>query len=385
MSSKSKPVNSPLSNLFYKISKICALGHESLSVDDLFEKTLQALLDLFKAKRGAVFLVNPQTRELVLKQAKGLTPDEQNHIMECLKNRMIAPLEKLRQPSLVAATENYKSFICSPMIMQDQLVGIISVSDKCSDKNFMPRELQLLEFLSSQIAFNYQRISMAQQIESQERFVSLGKLAGGIAHEFNNPLDGVMRYTNLCMGHVQDDEVLREYLTEIQQGLKRMANIVRNLLACARNSPKTVLKIDVNKTIEQSLKELNPYLASKNITLVKNYAKQLPEITDLGFERIVSNLLRNAVDAIQKKGTIGIVTSLEEEFIKIEVSDSGQGISEDDLNRIFEPFYTTKDIDKGCGLGLTIVNEIVKYYDGKIKVKSRPNEGTTFTVKLPVK
>ena len=227
-------------------------------------------------------------------------------------------------------------------------------------------------------------VSLKKQIESQERLASLGKLAGGIAHEFNNPLDGVMRYTNLCLNHAQDNEVLHEYLTEIQQGLKRMANIVKNLLACARNSPGSVHKIDLHRTIDQALKEIYPYLASKNITLTKNFSKEIPEITDLGVERIISNLVKNAIDAIDKNGTIKIETLLEEGFVKIQVADTGKGISSKNIDKIFDPFFTTKDIDQGCGLGLTVVHEIVKYYNGKIKVKSHPNKGTTFTVTLPL-
>jgi signal transduction histidine kinase len=193
-----------------------------------------------------------------------------------------------------------------------------------------------------------------------------------------------MRYNNLCMSHAENNEVLKEYLTEVQMGLKRMANIVKNLLACARQSPGNIHKVDVHKTIEQALKELYPYLAAKNIQIVKDFAPGLPEITDWGIERVISNLAKNAIDSIEKNGTVGISTELEEGFIKLRVSDTGRGISGVDMERIFEPFFTTKEIDQGCGLGLTVVNEIVKYYNGTIKVKSKLNQGTTFTVKLPL-
>jgi signal transduction histidine kinase len=399
ISTRSQHTNSPLSSLLYQVNQICILGYESLTIEDLLKDSLKEIIHLLKSKRGAIFLINSSTQELTLKTSIGIEKEEQKYIIQCLKDRVLAPAQKFKSPSLVAAAEHYKSFICSPLIVKDQLVGVISISHKISNRNFMQRELELLEFISSQMAFNFQRISMAQQlgqaslessylkrqIESQERLVSLGKLAGGIAHEFNNPLDGVMRYTNLCMSHVQDNEVLREYLTEIQQGLKRMANIVRNLLACARNEAPTNQRIEVNRAVEQALKEIYPYLLTKSIKLIKNFGKNLPEIADSGIERIVSNLVRNAVDAIDKKGTIEVTTSLDDQYIKIQVSDTGKGITNEDLNQIFEPFFTTKEIDQGCGLGLTIVNEIVKNYDGKIKVKSRPREGTTFTVKLPVK
>ncbi len=391
----------PLENILKQINAICTIGSESLHIDDLLKDSLQMILSFFKAKTGSIHLLDSHTKELILKTSIGLKADEQKHMPHILEGKAIGLISKLKEAVLITDEEGVfkKPLAYSPLIIKDHLIGIITISNKESNQPFLPRELQTLIFLSNQIALNYQRISLSQQLaqanletnklkrelETQERLVSLGKLAGGIAHEFNNPLDGVMRYTNLSLGHVQEDEVLKEYLTEIQQGLKRMANIVRNLLACARNSPKTTQKVDVNKTIEQALKELYPYLASKNINLVKNLAKQLPEITDWGFERIVSNLLKNAIDAIDKSGTIEITTLVEDTFIKIQISDTGKGITTEDLERIFDPFFTTKDIDQGCGLGLTIVNEIVKYYNGKIKVKSHPNKGTTFTVKLPIK
>ena len=107
-------------------------------------------------------------------------------------------------------------------------------------------------------------------------------------------------------------------------------------------------------------------------------------MTDLGIERIATNLLKNAVDAIDQEGTIEIATSIDKHTLTIQVRDSGKGIPDEDLDKIFEPFFTTKDIDKGCGLGLTIVNEIVAYYNGKVIVESAVNHGTSFTITLPV-
>jgi signal transduction histidine kinase len=402
---------SPLSSLFEKINVICVLCSESSDAQSLLKNALQKILSLLNAQRGSIFLFDHQTKELTLKASIGMKVEDKKDMVKQLGQGIIGRVAELKEPLLVENIDNEQpfthdqprgsyqtgSFICSPLLIKDHLIGVINVSDKTSKKPFTQREFELLNFLSNQIALNYQRIVMThelgraseetsglkKQIESHQRLVSLGKLAGGIAHEFNNPLDGVMRYNNLCMGHAHNDEVLKEYLTEVQMGLKRMANIVKNLLACARQSPGSAHKIDIHKTIEGALKELYPYLVSKNIHLVKDFAKTLPEITDWGIERIISNLVKNAIDATGKNGTIEITTGLNNGFINLQVKDTGRGISNENLDKIFEPFYTTKDIDQGCGLGLTVVNEIVKYYNGTITVKSRINEGTAFTVQLP--
>jgi len=225
---------------------------------------------------------------------------------------------------------------------------------------------------------------LKKQITIQEKLATIGKLAGGIAHEFNNPLDGVMRYTNLCIEQVQDDEVVRGYLLEIKQGLKRMANIVRNLLACSRNDFPNRQKVNIKMALEHSIDGIQPELTQKNIKLIKKVDKNIPLIQDFGIERILTNLLRNAIDAIDSDGKITVYAKHKNGTLTIDVSDTGRGISGEKVDQVFEPFYTTKDIEKGCGLGLTIVGEIVKSYSGKIDVASKPGKGTTFLINLPI-
>jgi len=116
----------------------------------------------------------------------------------------------------------------------------------------------------------------------------------------------------------------------------------------------------------------------------KTLQKNLPEITDLGVERILSNLMSNAIDAAPNKGKITIKTSANRGFLKIIFWNSGKGIPKEYIDKIFDPFFTTKNIDQGCGLGLTIVSEIVKHYKGDIELESVLNKGTTFTIRLPM-
>lgn len=388
---------SPLSSLLINVNEICLLALECTHTDELLDKAFKKIAEFYGARHGAILLHNPQVRKLISKTVIGAKSDGLKPVIAYLENEVLG-VHKHPKASIVGSI-GPKPFIFAPISVKNQLLGIVCIFDKTRGKNFTQRDVQLLEFFACQMASNVHRIQTARelhqariegrdlkkQMESQVRLASLGKLAGGIAHEFNNPLDGVMRYTNLCLRHVQDDEVLREYLTEIQQGLRRMANIVRNLLDCARNSPGGGQVVDVHATIEGTLKELKPYLASKNIDLVCKFTAKAPGIPDLGLERIVGNLVKNAIDAIDKDGKIEVATGLEEGFLKIEVSDNGRGIAPQDVERIFEPFFTTKDIDQACGLGLTVVNEIVKHYRGKISVKSHPGEGSTFCVKLPVK
>ena len=426
-SKKKKPEHLAQSALFQKISEICAAVNIATDGKELLEISLQGTMDLFGAERGSIFILKENGKDLILKIARGMELNEELNMVKQLGEGVVGRVAASKKPIFVEDItkdnrfENFKargsyrtpSFICAPLLIKDTLIGVINIADKASGRKFSENELQLLDFLSSQIALNFRRIQLyekfkiivresktlkdklgktseetthlKQQVIQQEKLASIGKLAGGIAHEFNNPLDGVIRYTNLCLEHVREDEVVRGYLLEVKHGLNRMANIVRSLLACSRNTDPGRVKVEPNAAVEQALQSLQADLVNKNIILKTTLAENLPSLTDFGLERIVFNLVRNAIDAVADSGQIEIASSLQGDNVVLEIRDNGCGIANDAVQKIFEPFYTTKDIDKGCGLGLTIVSEIVKTYNGKIIVDSAINKGTTFTIITPVK
>ena len=416
-------------DVFQQVSDICALVATAINEEDLLEKSLRRTMQLVGATRGSIFLLDSSGKDLTLTTAIGLKKDEQKQMVKKMGEGIIGHVAKRKLPIVVddietddrfhdfKARKSYRtpSFICAPLIIKDKLIGVINITDKESGLRFTKNEMQLLDFLSSQIALNYRRIELYQkfknivretktlqdrlgqsdqealdlkkQIHIHERLATIGKLAGGIAHEFNNPLDGVMRYTNLCLEHIKDDEVVRGYLLEIKHGLNRMANIVRNLLACSRNElPHGEQRISFQQALDRSLGSVHTEIEHKNIGVEKKIAGDIPLIRDLGLERILANIIRNAVEAIENNdGKITIGAKCQNDTLHIKICDTGVGISEGDEEKIFEPFYTTKSINKGCGLGLTIVSEIVKSYNGKISVESEPGKQTTFFIDLPLR
>ncbi|VAW14646.1 hypothetical protein MNBD_BACTEROID05-415 [hydrothermal vent metagenome] len=412
--------------LFQKVGEICACVNVVVSEGELLEISLDRILELFDASRGSIFILDESKNELVLKYAKGLKDDEQRRLVKKMGEGVVGQVAEIKQPMIVSDISNdgrfkkykarseYKtaSFICAPLLIKDKLIGVINITDKGSGTHFEEHELQLLDLLTSQIALNYHRIQLYQKFKSivkesknlksqlgqtnketknlkkqviiHEKLATIGKLAGGIAHEFNNPLDGVMRYTNLSIEHIKDDEVVRGYLLEIKYGLNRMAKIVKNLLACSRNDFPSKEKVDFKKTLDHTIIGIQSEIIAKNIVLKKDVPSGIPEIPDLGLERVISNLLHNAVDAIDDGGEISVSVSASDQNLKINIKDTGSGIAQSRVKEIFEPFYTTKDMEKGCGLGLTIVGEIIKCYEGKIDVSSQVGKGTTFTISIPI-
>ena len=414
---------------FQQISEICALVATALNEHDLLEKSLQQIMRLVGATRGSIFLLNPNGKDLTLQTAIGLKKDEQKQMIKKMGEGIIGHVAKRKLPIVVddietddrfhdfKARKSYQtpSFICAPLIIKDQLIGVINITDKESGLRFTKNEMQLLDFLSSQIALNYRRIELYQkfknivretqtlkdrlgqsdqeaqnlkkQIHIHERLATIGKLAGGIAHEFNNPLDGVIRYTNLCLEHIKDDEVVRGYLLEIKHGLNRMATIVRNLLACSRNElPRGEQSVSFQQALERSLASMHMDIEYKNIRVEKKIDDEIPPVKDLGLERILTNIIRNAAEAIEgNNGKITIEAKCQNDILHIKIHDTGVGIAADETEKIFEPFYTTKATNKGSGLGLTIVSEVIKGYNGKIAVESEPGKQTTFFIDLPLR
>ena len=424
---KSSIENLTQQELFQKINDICYTVNSVTDNKELLEISLRKIMELFDAERGSVFRLKEDAQELALETACGMAVKEERAMVKRMGKGIVGRVAESKEPIIVddIAHDNrflnfkrrgsYKtaSFICAPLMIKDQLIGVINIADKVSGSRFQHSELQLLDFLAAQIALNFRRIELnekfrmiVQESQSlkdelgkssqetrhlkkkvivQERLASIGKLAGGIAHEFNNPLDGVMRYTNLCLEQTHEDDVLREYLLEIKHGLNRMAGIVRNLLACSRNPMPSQQSIDLSQALNQSLQFVGESLLRKDIRIEKDYAPEPIQLTDLGVERIFSNIIQNAIDAIEQTGTIRITSRLEDDMARVDIEDNGCGIPEDQLVEIFEPFYTTKNIEKGCGLGLTIVDEIVKSYEGRIDVARRPEGGTHFSIFIPIK
>jgi len=412
--------------LFQKINDICYTVNTATDVIQMLKISLQKIMSLFSAERGSVFLFNDTCGELILQASYGMAVTEEQALVKKLGEGIAGQVAQGKRPIIVediaqderfshfSTQGSYKtgSFICAPMLIKDQLIGVINITDKVSGSRFVKPELQLLDFLAAQIALNVRRMEIYQkfsvivkesenlkdelgkssqeasalkkQVVVQEKLASIGKLAGGIAHEFNNPLDGVMRYTNLCLEQTGENDVLRGYLLEIKHGLNRMAGIVRNLLACSRNPIPTQTEVDVNQAIEQAVYYCQERLLRKDIQIKKDFCEESVLLIDMGLERIFANILQNAIDAIDHKGTIQLISQIKGPEIMISIQDSGCGIPQNVIDRIFDPFYTTKDIEKGCGLGLTIVDEIVKSYDGRVEVKSPEQGGTIFNIYLPL-
>jgi signal transduction histidine kinase len=222
-----------------------------------------------------------------------------------------------------------------------------------------------------------------------EKLSSLGQLAASIAHEVNNPLSGVLVYTQLLNKKITNDNFTKEtalnYLTKMEAELNRSTKLVRNLLDFARQSPPALRETDVNEIIKRALELVSHSAQILNIEVRRQLDRSIPKLMadPDQIQQVIINLILNAVQAMPKGGKLTLRTSEEKNQVRIDVEDTGVGISQENMNRLFTPFFTTKKEVKGVGLGLAVSYGIVQRHRGKISVKSKEGEGTIFSVYLP--
>jgi PAS domain S-box-containing protein len=226
-----------------------------------------------------------------------------------------------------------------------------------------------------------------ERLMSTDRLASLGELAAGTAHEFNNPLTSIIVLSELLMEKGPDD--IREDLTLINNEARRAANVARNLLAFGGKHTPIKQLYQINSVIEDVL-ELRAYdHKASNIDIERHLATDLPEIMLDYFQmqQVFMNIIINAeyfITEAHGKGTLTITTEKHNDTVRISFADDGPGITPENLNRIFDPFFTTKEAGKGTGLGLSICHSIVAEHGGQIYVRSQLGKGTTIFIELPI-
>lgn len=229
-----------------------------------------------------------------------------------------------------------------------------------------------------------QNQEMEASLAQQGKMASLGILSSGVAHEINNPLGVILGYAGYLESKFDKDDPSYTYIHEIKRESKRCRKIVQDLLSYAR-TPQSVLEdTNINQLLSQIIDFAANHTDMHHVTIDKNFAANLPNLKIDGdqMRQVAINLILNAGGAIRDKGKLSIETKLDDDQVLIIFRDTGIGISEDILEKIFEPFYTTKE--KGTGLGLAISNQIIEQHHGSITITSTVGVGTTVTVRLPL-
>ncbi|MFH1748296.1 MAG: ATP-binding protein [Planctomycetota bacterium] len=314
-----------------------------------------------------------------------------------LTRSLMRPLEEI----VAVAREITKGEVGHRVHVQGQSeLGLVSRSfnamlDRIKEMNIQRYSLleqhtqQWTETLEQRVQERSEQLVKTQAaLDRQQRLASLGQLAAGVAHEINNPLGGILTFASLVREALPADSPSRADVDEIVAQAERCRKIVKELLEFSQQREVHTVRCNINDIIVRTLWLLEKQASFQNIEIVREFDAHMPPVVvdDSKMQQVFMNLFVNAADAMDERGTLTIVTSHDPTVgeVSVRITDTGCGIPPRIRETIFDPFFTTKEPGKGTGLGLAVVCRIVEGHGGRLEVDSTVDEGTTFTIVLPL-
>jgi signal transduction histidine kinase len=409
-----------------------------LSAREIVDRILVAVSDTMGVERSMVLLMDEESGRLTAEAARGdwdedalrfeLSPDHPIARALWMRRKELAREDFDDEPDAELREQCRDVFdtldveLLEPVLFGVDLLGVIAVGRKLSGEHLGPDERQLLGTLANQSAIAIEnarafdeiaqlnktlearvdertrelRDTQAQLVQS-EKMRSLGQLVAGVAHELNNPIGFVHANLQLLDEYVtrllqpdlgpekrrKTQEAISKLLTRSREGTERVKRIVQDLRTFSRTDQAELQQVKLEDEIDRTLALIEPRL--KGIEVVREYGELPPVRCFAGqLNQVFLNLLMNACDALDGRGTIRIVTRAQSPGVMLRFEDDGPGMPPEVLSRIFEPFFTTKAVGKGTGLGLSLSHGIVARHGGHMEVDSRPGAGARFTIRLPL-
>lgn len=274
-------------------------------------------------------------------------------------------------------------------------VGYRAVSKKAATRNlFLTEEKNLIKIVARELSLFIKRAAVEEnnkklemQLQHSERLAFVGELSAGIAHELNEPLGRILGFAQLVK---KNGSLTEQQDTDIDRIIKASLytrEIIKKLMLFSRQMPRQINAVNLNTIVQSILYFIDIRFQSRGIKIVERLDQHLPviEADSVQISQVLVNLITNAIHAMAGGGKITIATKRKQNQVSLVVSDTGSGMSNEVKEKIFEPFYTTKPVGQGTGLGLSVVQGIVEEHKGKILVSSNPGKGSRFEIVLPLR
>jgi signal transduction histidine kinase len=258
---------------------------------------------------------------------------------------------------------------------------------------FLHEERVLLDTVAKEISniiigkqAEQDKLNLEEQVRHADRLATIGQLAAGVAHELNEPLGSILGFSQLAKKSPGLPPQVERDIEKILNASLYAREIVKKLLIFARQMPPQKIKVNLNSLVEEGLNFFRSRCAKEGIELICSFSPNLPEVDadPSQLNQVIINLIVNALHAMPQRGILRIQTLHRENQVSLIIEDTGGGMSEEVLKKIFTPFFTTKELGKGTGLGLPVAHGIVTSHGGSIEVKSKVGQGTRFEIRLPV-
>jgi signal transduction histidine kinase len=398
---------------------------ETLDIDEILRLLLEGVTKNIGFDRVRLYLVNEKRNVIECKMAVGIDDERIKGITLRLdpEDSVVARSIVERQPFIIPDAHqdprinpvlkekfNLHSLVVIPLLTKEKALGAIAADFVDPRKNVTQEAFESVKAFAQQAglaihnAFMYQELkTFSQQMEERiqkttadlrkaeaqlirsEKLAALGQLAAGIAHEIRNPLTSINILIHSLTETLPAEDSHREDLEVIEEEIHRINEIVDQFLRFAKPAPPLLEKADVLSVFEETLQLLRPQIEKQRIAVQKEFESLPPILMDHEqMKQAILNLLLNAVQAMPKGGNLALKgrASGDDRWIQLSVQDSGVGIPGEDLDKLFDPFFSTKE--GGIGLGLSIAHRIIDQHHGRIEVESTSRKGTLFTIWLPI-
>lgn len=317
-------------------------------------------------------------------------------LQDVIRNKSISHRADLTRVDRNGNIRHMDVYVCPIWESDGKISRFIEISRDITDMKTQQETIQ--KQLEEMVSERTQELEETHsKLLHQDKMSSLGKLSAAVVHEINNPIAGILNLVKLIKrinseGPVTQTEsaLFEQYLDLTETELHRVSRIVSNLLTFARSSKTETKRLSINDLVERTIIMNSNLLKINNINIVQKLDPDLPQIvgSEDQLQQVVMNFISNAVEAMEsaarKELTISSGFKLADNSVHLSCQDTGIGIPKENRFKLFEPFFTTKKKGKGVGLGLSVAYGIIKEHGGKIDVKSKPDKGTTFTIKLPI-
>lgn len=389
-------------NAFREISR---LMHTSKSLREVQQRTVWKATELLNAKGALLRILNPESGQFEVVAAYGLgewhfkkgSVSTQKILSDLKGTDQVVVIDDIWHDPRVeyrkeAWDEGVRMMLDVPLTLDDRVVGRLRIY-LGEPREFTTEEKSFMVYIAEQCACAIHKVRFIENQRAQydqlalqtEKLSALGRMAAGIAHEINNPLAGILLFSSNLSKKVPPEGPFKEGLDVIVRETVRCKSIIQELLEFSRDRKPQMVLTDINEVIEKALSILDNEFRLRHLKLEQTLSPQMEKISLDGnqMEQVFVNILINAVQATPEDGIITVRTSWlpGPRVVRIQITDTGCGISAENLPKVFEPFFSTKE--KGTGLGLAVSYGIVKNHGGNIRTCSVEGKGAEFTIDLP--